>query len=138
MKRRSRLDPQTQLLMWKGAKLGAILFGSLGFVTGITICVAYHLPFPPIAVTEMGALIGGLGGALAGYCWRYPAGRSTWIGLMLGGLLGVPVAAWVPGWGLRLLTWLACVLMSAVVGYQAGAAGPDAGRGAWKLHGRRL
>ncbi len=104
--------------MWRGAKIGAVSLGLIGFVGGITVCVAYHLPFPPIAVTEMGVLLGGCLGAMAGYAWCYPAGRSALKGAFGGASVGLVPAGLFYG-SISITIWLACVLLAALIGYQA-------------------
>ncbi|ODT76885.1 hypothetical protein ABS71_03000 [bacterium SCN 62-11] len=104
--------------MWRGAKIGAVSLGVVGFVGGLTVCVAYHLPFPPIAVTEIGALLGGCMGALAGYAWCYPGGRSALRGTLTGASLGLFPAGLVHG-AVSIPIWLACVFLATLLGYQS-------------------
>lgn len=125
-------DPPTTRLMLKGAKLGAFSLGVVAFCTGITVCVAYHLPFPPIAVTEVGVILGALSGALAGWAWRLPTGRGAVRGLGVGALLGLPAAGLWHG-DVALPVWLATVGLSTLIGYQAGSAAEE-GPADWKLH----
>lgn len=129
----------TQILnkaMWRGAKLGAASFGLVGFVSGITVCVAYHLPFPPIAVTEIAALLGGCLGAMGGYAWCYPSGRATLQGALTGALLGLPVAGLLQG-QLSVPIWLACVSLTTLIGYQAGCAPRPTTRPAWEIAAKK-
>lgn len=119
-------------LMWRGAKIGATSFGLVGFVGGISVCVAYHLPFPPIAVTEIGLLLGGCLGAVAGYVWCYPAGRGTLRGSFLGSGLGLLPAGLQHG-NLSITIWLACLMLGAVLGYQASCTPSQIRTSDWKL-----
>ncbi len=120
--------------MWRGAKVGAASLGIFSFISGITLCVAFHLPFPPIAVTELGVLLGGLLGAMAGYSWLFPTGRGALLGLLGGSLLGLPLAGLLAG-QVKVLVWLASALMGLVLGYQAGCVKPVvATESSWKLH----
>jgi hypothetical protein len=48
----------------KYAIWGAVILGILGFTTGAVICLHFHLPIPPLFITEMGILVGGCMGAL--------------------------------------------------------------------------
>lgn len=118
--------------MWRGAKIGAVSLGLVGFVGGITVCVSYHLPFPPIAVTEIGALLGGCLGALAGYGWCYPAGRSALKGAFAGALFGLVPAGLLHG-SVSVSIWLACVALTAVVGHQAGCLPQNPPESSWKV-----
>jgi hypothetical protein len=127
------MDVPTQRLVFQGAKLGALSFGFVSFCTGIAVCVAYRLPVPPIAVTEIGVLLGGGLGAVAGYCWRFPAGRTAVIGILIGAVLGLPVAGLMHG-AVRVLGWLGTVVMAGLVGYQAGMTGDAAQTSPWRLH----
>lgn len=127
------MDVPTQRLVFKGAKLGALSFGFASFCAGVALCITYRLPVPPIAVTEIGVLLGGALGGLAGYCWRIPAGRTAVIGVMVGAVLGLPVAGLMEG-AVRVLGWLATVVMAGLVGYQAGVTGADQRPDAWRLH----
>jgi len=117
--------------MWRGAKIGAVSFGLVGFVSGITVCVAYHLPFPPIAVTEIAALLGGCLGAMAGYACCYPSGRATLQGTLSGALLGLPLAGLFQG-AVSLPVWLACVLLASLLGYQSACTPTTAPELPWK------
>lgn len=129
------MDVPTQRLVFRGAKLGALSFGFLAFCTGVGLCIAYRLPVPPIAVTELGVLLGGALGALAGYCWRVPAGRTAVIGVLVGAVLGLPVACLMEG-VMRALGWLATVCVAGLVGYQAGVTGTQTQASPWRLHKR--
>ena len=133
MSRKSKQQARLNQAMWRGAKWGGAILGSLGFTTGITVCIAYHLPFPPIAVTEIGVLCGGCMGALAGYASCFPAGRTALKGLVAGSLLGLPVAALMPG-PAPILAWFGCLVMSTVVGYQAGSDRTAPTSEDWQLH----
>lgn len=128
------LDPKTRELVLQGAKIGAFSCGFLAFCTGVGLCIAYRLPVPPIAVTELGILFGGMLGALSGYCWRSPAGRSMVIGLICGAVWGIPVACLAQHGLTRFCAWLASVVMSGVLGYQAGLAPKRDGASPWRLH----
>lgn len=48
----------------KYAIWGGISLGMFGFATGAFICLHYHLPIPPLFITELGLLVGGCLGAL--------------------------------------------------------------------------
>jgi len=129
------MPPSQKLLnasMWRGARLGAVSLGLVGFVGGITVCVAYHLPFPPIAVTEIGILVGGCLGAMAGYAWCFPSGRHTLSGTFAGALFGLIPAGLLHG-TVSISVWLACVVLASVVGYQAGCLPQSRGLSDWKL-----
>ena len=119
--------------MWRGAKIGAASLGLLGFVSGITVCIAFKLPFPPLAVTEIGALLGGCLGAMAGYASCFPAGKTALQGLAVGAVLGIPVAVCVPGTGC-ILAWAGCLVMCGLVGYQAGCGTHSRGPDGWTLY----
>ncbi len=126
----------TQRAMWRGARIGAFSLGITGFVGGMSVCIAYQLPFPPLFVTELGVLMGGCLGALAGYSSCFPAGRTALYGLFWGALLGVPAAACTQG-PVRILAWLACVFMLGLVGYQAGCGPTNTSDSGWRrLKGR--
>lgn len=49
----------TRFAIW-----GAIALGLAGFLSGMSICLYYKLPIPPIFITELGVIIGGCLGAL--------------------------------------------------------------------------
>lgn len=119
--------------MWRGAKIGAVSLGTVGFLSGITVCIAYHLPVPPLFITEFGILLGGLLGALAGYTSCFPAGRAALRGLFCGALLGLPVAGLWQG-SVGLLAWFACLVMATLIGYQAGCTPTGRRESSWKLH----
>lgn len=51
--------------MWRCASLGACLLGGVGFLGGITLCLHFRLPIPPLFITELGILLGGCFGAMA-------------------------------------------------------------------------
>lgn len=36
----------------------------MGFALGLVVCLYYRLPIPPVFVTELGLLVGGVSGAL--------------------------------------------------------------------------
>ncbi|MBX3166195.1 MAG: hypothetical protein KF760_02240 [Candidatus Eremiobacteraeota bacterium] len=118
--------------MWRGAKMGAVSLGLVGFVGGITVCVAYHLPFPPIAVSELGILLGGCLGAMAGYAWCYPTGRNILRGAFWGALFGLAPAG-LPQGNVSVPVWLACVMLAAVIGYQAGCSPQNPQESGWRL-----
>lgn len=119
--------------MWRGAKIGAVSLGLVGFISGITVCVAYHLPFPPIAVTEIGVLVGGCLGALTGYAWSYPSGKSALRGTLAGAIIGLAPAGLLQG-NVSLSVWLACVVLASLMGYQAGCLPQSrAGDSNWKV-----
>ena len=118
--------------MWRGARIGAASLGLAGFVGGISVCVAYHLPFPPIAVTEIGVLTGGCLGAVAGYGWCFPAGQGTLQGTALGALVGLPVAGLLHG-QVSIPAWLACVLVASLLGYQSACLPRPTRPSDWKL-----
>lgn len=129
------MHPTKRLLnasMWRGAKMGAVSLGLVGFVGGITVCVAYHLPFPPIAVTELGALLGGCLGALAGAAWCYPAGRSALKGSFGGSIVGLAPAGLFHG-SVSITIWLACVLLACLIGYQSGCVPQTPPESNWKI-----
>ena len=127
------LDPATRALVIRGAKIGALSTGFVAFCAGVGLCIAYRLPVPPIAVTELGVLVGGVLGAAAGFLWRQKAGRGLVLGLLLGLLIAWPAAYLAPA-GMRLLAWFAALAMAGVLGYQAASA-PEAGkRSPWRLH----
>ncbi len=110
----------TARAMWRGAKLGALSLGSLGFVGGISLCVVLKLPFPPIATTEIGVILGGSLGALAGYISCFPAGRKALWGALTGAFLGLPAAGLLYG-QVALPIWLGWVAMLSLLGYQLGS-----------------
>lgn len=118
--------------MWRGAKIGAVSLGLMGFISGITVCIAYHLPFPPIAVTEIGVLLGGCLGAMAGYFWCYPTGRATLRGAFSGSIVGLAPAGLFHG-SVSLSAWLACVALASLMGYQAGCLPQERDESDWKL-----
>ena len=117
--------------MWRGAKIGAVSLGLVGFVSGITVCVAYHLPIPPIAVTEIAALLGGCLGATAGYACCYTSGRATLKGSLTGALLGLPMAGLLQG-QLSVPIWLACITLASLIGYQAACTPQPTTKSPWK------
>lgn len=119
--------------MWRGAKIGAVSLGAVSFLSGITVCVAYHLPVPPLFITELGILLGGCFGGLGGYAACFPSGRAALRGMLFGALLGLPVAGLLQG-SVRLLVWLACVVMATLIGYQAGCSPVGGRESGWKLH----
>ena len=128
------MPPAKQVLsraMWRGAKIGAVSFGLVGFVSGVTLCVAYHLPFPPISVTEIAALLGGCLGAMGGYACCYPSGRATLQGTLTGALLGLPLAGLLQG-QLSIPVWLACITLTSVIGYQAACIPQATSESPWK------
>lgn len=118
--------------MWRGAKMGAVSLGLVGFVSGITVCVAYRLPFPPIAVTEIGVLLGGCLGAMAGYGWCYTAGRGCLKGTFAGAGLGLLPAGLLHG-TVSVTVWLACLALGALMGYQAGCTPQSTAKADWTL-----
>ncbi|MBS2034167.1 hypothetical protein JST97_04220 [bacterium] len=126
--------PRNQLhqSIWRGAKIGAASLGLVGFVAGISVCVAYHLPFPPIAVTEIGVILGGSLGAMAGYAWCFPGGRGTLKGCAVGSLAGLPVAGLLHG-QVSIPAWLACALIASLLGYQSACMPGQADQPDWKL-----
>jgi hypothetical protein len=130
------MPPSQKLLnaaMWRGAKIGALSLGLLGFVGGISVCVAYHLPFPPIAITEICVLLGGSLGALAGYSWCFPGGRSSLKGCAAGAVAGLPMAGLLHG-QVSIPIWLACVFLASLMGYQAACVPTEKAESGWKLH----
>lgn len=129
------MPPSQKLLnaaMWRGAKIGALSLGLVGFAGGISVCVAYHLPFPPIAVTEICVLLGGCMGAMAGYTWCFPSGRSILKGCATGALAGLPLAGLLHG-QVSIPVWLACVILAGVMGYQAGCIPAERSESDWRL-----
>jgi hypothetical protein len=110
-----------------------MVLGGSGFVAGITVCIAYNLPFPPLAVTEIGALLGGCLGALAGYASCFASGRTALRGMAWGAGVGVPVGLLTQGF-LGVLAWLGCVVVATLLGYQAGCTGLGGSESAWRLH----
>lgn len=118
--------------MWRGARIGAVSLGLVGFIAGLSVCIAYHLPFPPVAVTELGALVGGCLGAVAGYGWCFSGGRAALQGCAAGALAGLPVAGLLHG-EVSIPAWLACVCVATLLGYQSAcnpASKPDLD---WKI-----
>lgn len=113
--------------MWRCAKIGAVSLGGLGLVGGISVCIAFHLPFPPIFVTEIGLLLGGLLGAMAGYARCFHCGRMALRGLAWGLLLALVLVVWAP--------WpaLAAPLLGTLLGYQWGRAPQTQDRSPWSL-----
>lgn len=119
--------------MWRGAKLGAVSLGILGFVGGISLCIVLKLPFPPIATTEIGVLLGGCLGAIGGYISCFPAGRKALWGALWGAFLGLPAAGLLYG-QVSLLTWLGWVVMLSLLGYQLGSLGhQSAPANSWQI-----
>ena len=49
----------TRFAIW-----GAIALGLTGFLSGLTICLYYKLPIPPLFISELGVIVGGCLGAL--------------------------------------------------------------------------
>jgi hypothetical protein len=62
--------------IWRLALIGAGVFGTLGFGLGVALCLIYHLPIPPLFLTEIGGLSGGCLGALIG-CYSTAAPRRA-------------------------------------------------------------
>lgn len=128
---------QLQARIWKGAKLGALLGGVLGFAAGMCICIALKLPIPPLFVTELALILGAALGAGLAWASASPVGRRTLLGAWTGALAGVPIVllenlvrgAWDP------LPWLACLLLGTFLGHQR-ALSPHATCSAdpWRLH----
>lgn len=50
--------------IWRFSLIGAGIFGALGFVAGVALCLHYQLPIPPLFLTELSGLVGGCLGAL--------------------------------------------------------------------------
>lgn len=117
--------------MLRGAKVGALTFGFVGFVGGLTLCIGLRLPFPPIAITELALLVGGCLGALAGYASCFRAGRRALWGMLAGAILGLPAAGFLYG-HLSLPTWAAWVGMMTLLGYQLGSQGGSSAPNPWK------
>lgn len=118
-------------LMWRGMKVGAISLGLLGFALGVAICIAFKLPIPPVAITEVAALLGAGLGVLIGWSWPDPTRRLTLGGLAAGFTTGL---AWCLVRGrFEPVAWLAYVLLGAFLGHQAAARERQAA-GDWRLH----
>jgi len=118
-------------LMWRGLKIGAISMGLLGFIAGISICIAFKLPIPPVAVTEVTALLGACLGVLIGWSWPDPTRRLTLGGLAAGFLAGL---LWcLMRHHFEPLAWGAWLLLGGFLGHQA-AARDRLVAGVWRLH----
>lgn len=116
---------QVRQAMWAGAKRGALFFGLLGFLTGVSICIAYHLPIPPIAVTELGVLFGGCFGAFLGYARLFRLWRCTLWGALAGAVAGAVSLNWA--------VCLGCLVVGSFLGYQRGSL-PEVKKESWRLH----
>lgn len=53
--------------IWRWACWGGVFFGVLGFTAGVSACLYYKLPIPPLFTTELGVMLGGSLGAFAAY-----------------------------------------------------------------------
>lgn len=117
--------------MWRGLKIGAISVGFLGFFAGISICILFKLPVPPLFVTEMGIVAGAGLGVLVGWSWPDPTRRLTLGGLATGfltGLLWCLLRHHFEPWA-----WVGYTLLGGFLGHQA-AARDRLGAGDWRLH----
>lgn len=114
--------------MWRGAKIGAAVCGLVGFSAGLGVCIHYHLPVPPLFVTEIGILLGGCLGAMIGYANHFHLGRQLMRGILLGGLAGTVLAVVAPA-DLKALAFGALVGLGIFLGYQTGLVEPNTGSG---------
>lgn len=123
-------SPQIQRAIYRGARWGALLLGLLSFLCGLTVCIYFRLPVPPVFVTEIGVMLGAGLGALVGYVSCFPGGRACLRGLALGCLAGLPLALALGSPGLL----VGCVTLGLLLGYQSGHCAAATASPGWKLH----
>ncbi|MCA9791358.1 MAG: hypothetical protein KC910_06170 [Candidatus Eremiobacteraeota bacterium] len=127
----TKMNPRKRSTRWaiQGAKIGAISLGVVGLATGMTICIAFKLPVPPIFTTEMGVLLGGSLGALVGYTCSFRRGRQSIQGFLVGLLAGL--ALWWVDWAPLAVNLLTFGGLGLFLGYQMPEEAESTGD--WKL-----
>ncbi len=116
--------------MYRGARWGAFLLGLSSFLCGLTVCIYFRLPVPPVFITEIGVMLGAGLGALIGYVGCFPGGRACLGGLSLGLLAGLPLALFFGSPGLL----VGCLTLGLLLGYQSAHSGVTTSSPGWKLH----
>lgn len=126
-----RLKKQRKKALWRAAGYGALVVGAFGFFLGIGLCIWYRLPIPPLAITEVFALLGAGMGAAWATLVRTPVGRQVLNGSAVGLAAAVPLGLIAPGWA-KLGAILGSLSLGIYLGYQKSVT-PEDPQPQWRI-----